>query len=218
MAGETTRPGAGAGGRDGPPDRRVERGRRTRTQIIEATIDLIEAGNPRPTSRQVAGQAGVSVRLVFHHFRRLAVLMRLAAEVQTARHRDCITMIPPGGPLPARVGAICRQRRTLFEATGPVIRAAQRSEPMSPRLEDLLAGQRALLRRQLATTLRPEIDAYDGGAERLLDVLEHTTGWQFWSSLRLEAGLSAPAAEQAMAATVIELLPRPRRPAGRRKP
>jgi len=208
MAGETARSGADAGGREGPPDRRVERGRRTRHQIVKATIDLVGSGNPHPTARQVARQAGVAVRLVFHHFRRVEVLLRLAAELQAARHRGRITMIPPGDPLPVRTEAICHQRRVLFEATGPVMQAAQRSEPGSPELERVLAGQRALLRRQLVTTFGPELDAAGGEAERLLDVLEHTTGWQYWSSLRREAGLSAAASERAMATAVTELLAR----------
>lgn len=208
MAGETTRSGANAGDREDPPDRRKERGRRTRDRMVEATIDLIEAGNPRPTSRQVAHQAGVSRRLVFHHFHRLELLMRRAAELQTARHRAALRTIPPDGPLPARVRAICRQRRALFEATGPVLRAAVDGGPNSPGLDEVLAGQRALLRRQLEVALGPEIDADEGERGPLLDVLEHTTGWRYWSFLRDDNGLTAAAAEQAMAAAVTELLVR----------
>jgi AcrR family transcriptional regulator len=211
MAGSTTRSGAGAGDGGRPSDRRRERGLRTRGNIVHATIDLIEAGNPRPTTRQVARQAGVSTRLVFHHFRRLEVVIRLAAELQAARHRSFVAVIPPHGPLPARVGAICRQRRKLFEATGPVLRVAHARELDTPGLTEVLGRQRALLRRQLEMTLGPEIGSHDGEPEVLIDMLEYTTGWQYWCSLRFEADLSASAAERAVASAVNELLNRAER-------
>ncbi len=159
MAGDTIWPGAGAGDDprlpDPPSDRRRARGQRTRTSIVDATIDLIEAGNPRPTSRQVAGRAGVSVRLVFHHFKRLEEVIRLAAELQTSRHRSFVAAIPPHGPLSARIGAICRQRRQLFEAIGPVLQAAHARSFDTPGLSEALSHQRSLLRRPARSGLRP---------------------------------------------------------------
>ncbi|MGH9079412.1 MAG: TetR/AcrR family transcriptional regulator [Acidimicrobiales bacterium] len=181
---------------------------RTQRNIVRAAIDLIEAGNPRPTSRQVARQAGVSKRLIFHHFHRLEVVIRLAAELQAARHRSFITIIPAHGPLAARIGAICQQRRKLFEATGPVLRVAQARAFDTPGLTEVLGRQRAVLRRQLEVTLGPEIRAHEGESELLVDILEYTTGWQYWLALRFETGLPASAAERAMASAVNELLSR----------
>ena len=208
MAGATPWSGADAGDEGRPSDRRRERGERTRTNIVHAAIDLIEAGNPRPTARQVAHRAGVSPRLVFHHFRRLEVVISLAAELQGARHRSFVAHIPPHGPLSARLGMICRQRRKLFEATGAVLRVAHARELDTPGLHEVLGRQRALLRRQLEVTLGPEIGARDATSEHLLERLEYCTGWQHWSALRFDAGLSASAAERAMASAVAELLSR----------
>jgi AcrR family transcriptional regulator len=211
MAGATTWSGADADDDGRPADRRRERGLRTRRNIVYAAIDLIEAGNPRPTTRQVARQAGVSTRLVFHHFRRLEVVIGLAAELQAGRHGSFVAIIPPHGPLSARIGAICGQRRKLFEATGPVLRVAHARELDTPGLAEVLGRQRALLRRQLEVTLGPEIGSHAGEPELLTDMLEYTTGWQYWSVLRFEAGLSPSAAERAMASAVGELLGRSER-------
>jgi AcrR family transcriptional regulator len=208
MAGATTWSGADADDDGRPSDRRRERGLRTRRNIVRAAIDLIEAGNPRPTTEQVARRAGVSTRLVFHHFRRLEVVILLAAELQAGRHRSFVAIIPPRGPLPARIAAICRQRRKLFEATGPVLRVAYARELDTPGLTEVLGRQRALLRQQLEVTLGPEISSHGGEPELLIDILENTTGWQYWSGLRFEAGLSSSAAERAMASAVSELLDR----------
>ena len=40
-------------------DGRVARGRRTHSAIVAATVALIEAGDPAPTSRRIAARAGV---------------------------------------------------------------------------------------------------------------------------------------------------------------
>jgi TetR/AcrR family transcriptional regulator of autoinduction and epiphytic fitness len=206
MAGETIEPGAGAADDGRPSDRRRARGQRTRKTIVDATIDLIEAGNPRPTSQQVARQAGVSVRLVFHHFRRLEVVIRLAAELQASRHRSLVAVLPPHGPLPARIGAICQQRRKLFEAIGPVLQVAQARAWDTPGLSEVLARHRSLLRRQLEVTLGPEIRSRGDEAVLLLDMLEYACGWQHWCALRYDAGHSASKAERAMVFAVTELL------------
>ncbi len=211
MAGDTAEPGAGVGD-DGrlpvpPSDRRRARGLRTRKGIVDAAIDLIEAGNPRPTTRQVAVRAGVSARLVFHHFGRLGVVIRLAAERQAARHGAFVGFVPPHGPLPARIGAVCRQRRNLFEAIGPVLRMAHARAWDTPGLSEVLAGHRSLLRRQLEVTFGPELEARDGAAV-LLDLLDHATGWPYWCALRFDAGHPASVAERAMVVAVTELLGR----------
>jgi AcrR family transcriptional regulator len=200
--------GSGANGGDGTRDAgsldgRVARGIRTRHSIVEATIELIESGNPRPTSKEVAHQAGVSVRLVFHHFEGVHVLFRSAAELQSSRSRWLIGAIPPHGPLDGRIRAICHQRRQLFEAITPVLRASQ---PKAPNLPDALAGLSALLHQQLSVSFRPEILLRGGDAPLLLESLDLAAGWQGWMALRFDAGRSATQAEQLMVYTFTILL------------
>ena len=49
-------------------DGRVARGQRTRRSVAEALMELLRAGETDPTAKAVALRAGVSLRLVFHHF------------------------------------------------------------------------------------------------------------------------------------------------------
>ena len=37
-------------------------------QLIDAAIELIQAGNPAPTAPQITEQAGVSLRVIYNHF------------------------------------------------------------------------------------------------------------------------------------------------------
>jgi len=57
---------AQAGGPD--PDGRRQRSRASRTKIITAFMELMEAGNPSPSAALVAKHAGVGLRSVFRHF------------------------------------------------------------------------------------------------------------------------------------------------------
>jgi AcrR family transcriptional regulator len=197
--------GDGAG-RSGYLDQRVARGIRTRSSIIEAMIDLIVEGHVEPTSRQVAHRAGVSVRLVFHHFGDLDQLFTSAAAHQASRSLSLIAILPPHGPVETRIRLICRQRRQLFEANAPLLRASYARSPGSTALTDSLADHRSILRRQLDVTLAPEINARGPKAPVVLDALDVAAGWHTWSALRFDAGHSAASAEQVMVFSVTRLL------------
>ncbi len=187
-------------------DRRLIRGDRTRRAIIEAMIALLEAGNVHPTARQVAEQAHVSVRSLFHHFEDVDTLFLGAAQLHAVRHRPLIVAIPPHGPLQPRVRATCHQRRNLFETIAPVHRVVQTRSERLPALAALLADHRSLLRRQLAVTLAPELGTRGPGAELLLEALELATGWETWHALRDHTRHSASSAERVTVYTVSRLL------------
>ncbi|MGH3579039.1 MAG: TetR/AcrR family transcriptional regulator, partial [Mycobacterium sp.] len=177
-----------------------------RRDIVDALIDLINGGNPHPSTRQVAARAGVSLRTVYHHFGDAEILFHSAAGLHLSRHQSLVADITPQGPTDARIRAVCHQRRQLFEAIGPVLRVAHARAQWSPSLNELLVRHRARLRQQLAFTLGPEIAARVPEASVVLEALEVATGWQSWNALRFEAGRSAPSAEQFMAFSVIRIL------------
>src|SRR5208282_909869 len=49
-------------------DGRLARSARTRHAVVDALLDLLGEGDLRPTAARIADRAGVSLRLVFHHF------------------------------------------------------------------------------------------------------------------------------------------------------
>lgn len=187
-------------------DRRVVKGERTRSILIEAVLALLDEEASPPTSAQSAERAGVSVRLVFHHFHRVDGLLVRAATVQAERHRDILFVIPAHGPPLLRIRALCRQRRLYYERMTPVYRVAHARAHAAQGLQELLADDRAVLRMQLATTLAPEIEAGGDEAVDLLDLLEQVTGWESWWSLRDTRRHTAPSAERAMIIAVRRLI------------
>lgn len=210
MAGRRVASGGDAESDYRPPDptvdRRMARGSRTRSFLLDATIDLIEGGNPNPGARQVAAHAGVSDRLIFHHFDNLDHLFTMAVERKASQFSALTTVIPARGPVDVRIRVIARQRRRLFEAVGPVFRASYARLPATAALTKVLTDQRRLLRHQLEVILRPEIAACGAEAPEALETLHVVTGWPCWSSLRFESGHSATQAERITVFTVGRVL------------
>jgi AcrR family transcriptional regulator len=189
-------------------DGRVARGRVTRALLVESLVALVDGDGDGgvPTTRQVAERAGVSVRVVFHHFPSAPDLAAAAVVLQSERHRGVLFAVPPRGPPELRVRALCRQRRLYFEALGPIHRVAAARAPTSAALARFHVEDRQRLRRQLAVALAPEVRDRGDEADALLDALEHVTGWDAWRALRDGWGRSPAAAERAMAFTAVRLL------------
>lgn len=187
-------------------DARTAKGDRTRRLLVEALVDLIDEGGTHPTAKEVAHRAGVSTRLVYHHFRGVHGLLLAAVSLQSERHRYLLFAIPPRGPPALRIKALCRQRRLYFELMTPVYRVAHARAHADGGLDALLAGDRGMLRDQLAHTLDPELASRGAGAPELLDALEQAMGWHSWRALRDGRSDSAPSAERAMAFVAERLL------------
>src|SRR5439155_27204654 len=93
-----------------PPDGRSAAAARTRDAVVEALLSPLDDGNFRPTARQVAERAGVSLRSVYVHFDDLEDLFTAAAHNHVERMRDLVESVPAEGPLESRLDAFLRQR------------------------------------------------------------------------------------------------------------
>jgi len=170
-------------------------------------IDLIDGHADPPSARKVARRAGISRRMIFNHFEGgMDGLLVGAVELALSRQRSLVRGVPPRGPTPPRVRALCRQRRHLFEQLGPVYGTAYARASTSSGLVRVLVAQRSLLREELAHTLAPELRARGADAGLLLDALEQVTGWEAWCGFRDLALRTAPSAERAMTFAAGQLL------------
>ena len=173
-------------------DGRLLRGERTRRHIALAMIDLIEEGNPRPTARLIAERAGVSLRLVFHHFDDVEEVFQEGAIVQAQRYWRRVVRIPSTGPLAERIDAVCRQRRQLYVSISPVRRAVDRARAAeSESIQTILGVARRRLREELAATFEPELTTAGAEAPILLDAIELAASWEAWDGQRSNGHRSA---------------------------
>jgi AcrR family transcriptional regulator len=187
-------------------DGRTARSLRTQRLIVDALLELVRQGDPSPTVARIAEQAGVSDRLIYHHFEDGERLL----EVATARQVELVTgkirALPSDGPLPVRIRALVAQRSRVLEWITPVRRMALRHEPTSARLRESRDKVLALATQELARTFADELAALDAATRRTtLAALDAVTGWGAWEHWRA-SGLTEAAARKAMAAAVTALL------------
>ena len=146
-------------------DGRVARGQRTRRAVAEALMELLRAGDPDPTAKAVARRAGVSLRLVFHHFADMDDLYQFAATLQLRRQWADLPQLSPGLALPTRIERTVAHRAALFEeiSAGPA-RPGVPGTDVSRALRRAIGAADSLLLEDLKAHVRPRAGGAAGRA------------------------------------------------------
>src|SRR6516162_1172826 len=105
-------------------DGRAGRSQRSRAAVAEALLALIDEGDLRPTAPRIAARAGVSLRLVFHHFKDLEAVFADAAKREIERVVPSLKQVPAEGALEGRTDAFVAERARLLERVFTMWRAA----------------------------------------------------------------------------------------------
>ena len=190
-------------------DGRIARGARARAAIVDALLELIEAGELRPSAARIAERAGVSLRSVFQHFRDVESLFAAMADRQRERLAPLMDSVPGDGPLETRLETFVAARARLLESIAPVRRAALLTEPFSRELGKRLGAFRRQkaeeVRRVFATELARRPPA---ARRRLLAALVAVSSWSTWQALRDHQGLSPAQARRVVHHVLGTLLAR----------
>lgn len=180
---------------------------RAREAIAAALLALVREGDLRPTAPRVAARAGVSLRLVFHHFREMEAVWQLAAERQLERLRALLRPVPLEAPFEARLAAFVGQRARVYEEIAPVRRAALLQAPLSPAIAASLDRARATKRAQAAEVFAPELARLPAVARAdVLAAVAAAASWSMWDALRAQQGLSVVRARRVVTRTLRALL------------
>jgi TetR/AcrR family transcriptional regulator of autoinduction and epiphytic fitness len=181
-------------------DGRSARAARTRDAVVDALLSLLDDGNLRPTAREVAQRAGVSLRSVYVHFDDLDDLFTAAAHQHFERVRDLIERIPDQGPLETRLDLFTRQRARIHEASAQVRRAAVLQEPFSHALAEVLSLARKLSRAEIELVFGNEIGRREGDDRaRVVVELDMLSSAATWETLRVHYDRSADEAREIVA-------------------
>jgi len=185
---------------------RTARSERTRAAIADALLSLLEEGELQPTATRIAERAGISLRLIYHHFGDLEALFRETTEREMARVLARVTPVPNDLPLQERIDRFVEQRCRLLEWITPVRRAAILHEPFSATLRDARSAMNRLAEDEMARLFAPELAAMDSeNRAAVVDALALATGWNAWDALR-SADRSEDRARTAINLTVTRLL------------
>jgi AcrR family transcriptional regulator len=189
-------------------DGRLARSARTRDRLADAWLALLDGGELRPSAAAVAERAGVSVRVVFHHFEDMDALFSAVAERQIARVlAEAKPPLRTEGPRDARLDDFVARRTGILEHVAPVRRAALLSEPFSAEIERRLGWSRQLAREEVRRAFAPELARLAPGARaEVMEALAVAASWPTWDELRRHYGLSARRAAAVMRRTLAALL------------
>ena len=173
-------------------DGRVNRSARTRTAVVDALLSLINGGNLRPTAREVADEAGVSLRSVYVHFDDVESLFVAAS----ARHFEHVQGLhlpcDPTAPLDQRIATLVESRLGIYTAGAQVRRAAMLQEPFSPALGAAMEYGRRKGRAELDTVFAPELEEVAPAERpRLRAALEVALSNSTWETLTSSPDVSA---------------------------
>ena len=141
-----------------PADGRTARKTVTRDAIADALLDLLSEGHLRPTAREIAQRAGLSVRSVYVHFDDLDDLYCVSAGRAYARVAPLLEPASDTGSLRERADALVRRRVQLFARIGGITRATQRQAPFSPTLTRILRDAHNRSRREIEHVFARELD------------------------------------------------------------
>jgi AcrR family transcriptional regulator len=141
-------------------DGRRARRDRNKYAVVDAFLELVRAGNPRPSVAEVAERSGVSHRSVFRYFEDKDELARTAIERQQAFALPLIDLtVGPGAPLDERIERFVDRRLELFENLAPVARLSRSLVQVQPIIAAELTSNRQYFRAQIKHLFQPELAA-----------------------------------------------------------
>lgn len=191
-------------------DGRTARSARTRAAVVTAVLELVRGGEPRPTAKEIAARAGISLRSVYVHFEDLDDLFTAAGARQAEEVAHLLYAIDASLPFPARVAEVVEQRAAIWEALAPLRRAALIWESSSPTLRERAKRMTDRSVRDLARVFTSELDRRDPDAQPiLLEALNASSSSGAWEVLRLERGLTVERASAVVVTTLTALLQAP---------
>jgi TetR/AcrR family transcriptional regulator, regulator of autoinduction and epiphytic fitness len=187
-------------------DGRVARGQRTRHNVGEALMELLRAGDLDPTAKEVAMRAGVSLRLVFHHFADMDDLYEFVGTLQLRRQWADMPQLSPKLALSTRIERTVAHRAAFFEEIAQVRHALARRSFSSAGVRQVVRAADSLFFEDLKATFAPELAELPGVARaEYLGALDTCTSWDAWERLRTTSGAEVRSARRVMSLMVAAL-------------
>jgi TetR/AcrR family transcriptional regulator of autoinduction and epiphytic fitness len=166
-------------------DGRTARSDRTHNAVVDAFLHLLDEGNLRPTTEQIAARAAVSPRSVYQHFPGRDALLIAACERQCRQALEAISPIPAASSFDDRLTAMVEQRARLWELVSASRRAMSAREHFSTDIAAWVARLRQRERTELLAAFAPELDGLPrADRARVVAALTAAMAWPTWESLR----------------------------------
>ncbi|MFT4617509.1 MAG: AcrR family transcriptional regulator [Minisyncoccia bacterium] len=144
-------------------DGRVARRERNRSAVLDAVVELFEAGNTEPAVEDVSALSGVSSRSIYRYFHHRDELVRAAMWHLRARVEPQMRLVDIGeGPLDERIDNFVAHRLAVFAMLAPITRAARRSANSLDLSSEEFGAFQMVLRQQFLDQFAPEFSTLAG--------------------------------------------------------
>lgn len=194
----------------GETDGRNQRSGRTRLQIVEAWLSLVEEGHVEPTAQAVADRADVGRRTVFMHFQDLDSLQQRAAELHLQRIATLLVLPEVTGSFESRLERFIEHRRSLFERATPLRRAAAIAQGKSEMANKIMEVADFSLGQDVSRMFAEELSRYSVTDRPSVEAGLHvSTSWAAWNQLRARQHLDVEAASRVVVTQMRALLTQP---------
>jgi hypothetical protein len=178
-------------------DARMVHGLKIRQALLQATLDLIQAGDDRPSAMAVATIAGIAPHDLDRMFQSIDDLYAAAFDLAVSRSFDQAGQVDPGASLLSRIELLVSDRAQMFEEWRPVWHFAERLEEAFPAVGARVEALRKLLRERLADWFAAELGPLEPRTRAMvLDSLDAAFGIDSWLKIRQQLRLSATRASQ----------------------
>lgn len=184
-------------------DGRRKRADDNRRRIALAMLELVRAGETKPSADQVAEAAGVGRRTVFRLFDDMEGVYREMHAEMTSRLAPMFAAPFAATTWRARVDELIERRARMFEEMLPIKTAADAHRYASEFLQNEHRKITKLQRTTMLTVLPPTIVTQ---TDRV-NALELTLSFEAWRRLRLEQKLSTKQAIATLRFMAQALLP-----------
>lgn len=172
---------------------------RSRQALAGALLALIKVGNKRPTAPQVAEQAGLSERLVYHHFKDMPSLFAEASRQQEVVVRPIFEDVLFEGSFEARRDHLTESRARVFELIVPTRTHLLHYAYTDPLIEQHLRAVATEEAAQLSQIFARELSRLPTAARKLCEANVHQlVSFPSWQGLRTRSGLSVARARAAL--------------------
>jgi AcrR family transcriptional regulator len=169
-------------------------------------MELLRAGETDPTAKTVALRAGVSLRLVFHHFADMDDLYQFVGALLLRRQWSDMPQLSPQLSLATRIERTVAHRAALSEETSEIRRALVCRAPTCPAIREALATADNLFLQDLRATFGAELaDLPASVRAEYLCAMDTATSWEAWERLRTTSGVPVRGARRVMSLLLEKL-------------
>ena len=175
-------------------DGRNARSQRTRAEISNALLQLLEEGHHQPAVQQVAKRASVSVRTIYHHFDDIEGLYTELVDIQFRRIIPLLAVVSEGQSTVSKVRKLIEMHDDLYALAVPLhncvrFSAASRgSQKISTTLQQLRLATSSQIQKSFKSELHRHRNPYDA-----ISRLEAMLSFEMWDHFRRVQGCSRDA-------------------------